>query len=146
MNGTRKNRNMELMRQPASVSLTWQTHTTKLRLHMLAEPDAAMSAVERHDARTQRTRRIISAWLTSAPSKVFTLLVQVIAVPVVYRSLGPAQYTAYASVTAIVWVFNFLNLGMGGAVVTPLAQAVALRDRPREAELLGTTFMPLVAI
>jgi O-antigen/teichoic acid export membrane protein len=31
-------------------------------------------------------------------------------------------------------------------VVTPLAQAVALRDRQREAELLRTTFMPLVVI
>lgn len=113
---------------------------------MLVETDAASQAVDRRDARKQRTWRIFSAWLTSAPSKIFTLLVQVIAVPVVYRSLGPEQYAAYASVTAIVWVLNFLNLGMGGAVVTPLAQAVAVKDRRREADLLRTTFTPLVVI
>ena len=113
---------------------------------MLVEPDAAIQAVDKRDERKQRRWRIISAWLTSAPSKVFTLLVQVIAVPVVYRSLGPAQYTAFASVTALVWVINFLNLGMGGALVTPLAQAVAVRDWHREANLLQATFMPLVAI
>lgn len=113
---------------------------------MLVETNAAIHTVERRDARKQRTWRIFSAWLTSAPSKVFTLLVQVIAVPVVYRSLGSEQYAAYASVTAIVWVLNFLNLGMGGAVVTPLAQAVAVKDRVREAHLLRSMFMPLLAI
>ena len=100
---------------------------------VLAEPDTAIctaEATDPRDLRRQRTRRIFSAWVTSAPSKVVTLLVQVIAIPIVYRSLGPGQFAAYAAVTAVVSILNFLNLGMGGALVTPLARATADRDRP----------------
>ena len=100
---------------------------------MLAEPDTTIctaAATDRGHARHQRTRRLFSAWVTSAPSKFVTLLVQVIAIPIVYRSLGPGQFAAYAAVTAVVSILNFLNLGMGGALVTPLARATADRDRP----------------
>jgi O-antigen/teichoic acid export membrane protein len=64
----------------------------------------------------------------------------------VYRSLGPGQFAAYAAVTAVVWILNFLNLGMGGALVTPLAQAAAVKDRDREASLLRSAVFPLTAL
>jgi O-antigen/teichoic acid export membrane protein len=115
---------------------------------MLAEPDTAICAAEAVDpghVRHQRTRRIFSAWVTSAPTKVVTLLVQVIAVPIVYRSIGPAQFASYAAVTAIVSSLNFLNLGMGGALVTPLAQAAADQDHYREASLFRSVLITVIA-
>ncbi len=116
---------------------------------MLAEPDIPIctaAAIDTRDSRHQRTRRIFSAWFTAAPSKAVTLLVQVIAIPIVYRSIGPAQFAAYAAVTAVVLILNFLNLGMGGALVTPLAQAAADKDRYREARLLRSAIIPVIAI
>ena len=116
---------------------------------VLLEPDTAVYAAAAADPRQlrhQRTRRIFSAWVSAAPSKVVTLLVQVIAVPIVYRALGPGQFAAYASVTAVVWILNILNLGMGGALVTPLAEAVAEKDRNREASLFRSALVPLTAL
>ena len=116
---------------------------------MLAEPDTDICAAEATDpshARRQRTQRVFAAWASSAPSKVGTLLVQVVAVPIVYRSIGPAQFAGYASVTAVVSILNLLNLGMGGALVTPLAQAAADKDRQREASLLGSALLPVIAL
>ena len=116
---------------------------------MLAEPDSAVctaTATDPRHLRHQRTRRIFSAWVTSAPSKIVTLLVQVIAVPIVYRSIGPAQFAAYVAVTSVVSILGFLNLGMGGALVTPLALAAADKDRHREASLLRSTLFPLIAL
>lgn len=116
---------------------------------MLAEPDTTIctaAATDQGHARHQRTRRLFSAWVTSAPSKFVTLLVQVIAIPIVYRSLGPGQFAAYAAVTAVVSILNFLNLGMGGALVTPLAQAAADKDRYREASLLRSALLPVIAL
>ena len=104
------------------------------------------SALSSTQSSQHRTRRLISAWGTSLPSKGVTLLVQVVAIPIVYRSLGPAQFAAYAAVTSVVSIFGLLNLGMGGALVTPLAQAVADKDRYREASLLGSTIIPVIAI
>jgi len=104
------------------------------------------STTEHRKSRQHRTRRLVSAWATLAPSKAITLLVQVIAIPTVYRAIGPVQFAAYAAVTAAVSILGFLNLGMGGALVTPLAQAAADRDHHREARLLGATLIPIGAI
>jgi O-antigen/teichoic acid export membrane protein len=97
-------------------------------------------------SREQRTRRIISAWLTLVPSKAVFLIVQIIAIPMVYRAIGAEQFAAYAAVTAAVSILGFLNLGMGGALVTPLAQAAASGDHPREARLFGATILPIAVI
>ena len=120
-----------------------------MSLQIMTEPGTAgrtTEAIVLGDARRRRTRRILSAWGTSVPSKAVALLVQMIAIPIVYRAVGPAQFAAYAAVTAAVSILGFLNLGMGGALVTPLAQAAAIRDRRREASLLGATLIPIGAI
>jgi len=74
------------------------------------------------------------------------MLVQVIAVPVVYRAIGPVQFAAYAAVTSVVSILGLLNLGMGGALVTPLAHAAAEREHQREASLLASTLIPVGVI
>jgi len=93
-----------------------------------------------------RTRRLVSAWITLIPSKVITLVVQVIAIPTVYRAIGPKEFAAYAAVTAAVSILGFLNLGMGGALVTPLAKAAANKEHRREASLFKCTIIPLVVM
>jgi O-antigen/teichoic acid export membrane protein len=102
-------------------------------------------ASEHRQLQKHRSRRLVSAWLTIVPSKGVTLLVQLIAIPTVYRAIGPAQFAAYAAVTAAVSILGFLNLGMGGALVTPLAQAAAERDHERERSLFGATMIPIAA-
>ena len=112
-------------------------------------PDIAIctvAATDPHQLRHHRTGRVLSAWVTSAPSKIGMLLVQIIAIPIVYRSIGPAQFAGYAAVTAAVSILSFLNLGMGGALVTPLAQAAADNDPYREASLLRSALLPVVAL
>jgi O-antigen/teichoic acid export membrane protein len=98
------------------------------------------------DMRRQRRRRLASAWLTLVPSKAITLLVQIIAVPIVYRALGPVQFAAYAALTSVASIFGLFNLGMGGALVTPLAQAAAEREHVREASLFTSTLIPMGVI
>jgi len=112
-------------------------------------PDIAIctvAATDPHQLRHHRTGRVLSAWVTSAPSKIGMLLVQIIAIPIVYRSIGPAQFAGYAAVTAAVSILSFLNLGMGGALVTPLAQAAADKDRYREASLFRSALLPVIAL
>jgi O-antigen/teichoic acid export membrane protein len=99
-----------------------------------------------HRARRERTQRLYSAWITSLASKGFTLLVQLIAIPLVYRALGPGQFAAYAALASAISVMGVLNLGMGGALVTPLAQAAARNERSREARIVSSTLLPLMAI
>lgn len=101
---------------------------------------------EAHSARRERTQRLHSAWITSLASKGATLLVQLFAIPMVYRALGPGQFAPYAALVSTMSILALLNLGMGGALVTPLAEAVAQKDRSREADIVSSTLLPLIAI
>lgn len=94
----------------------------------------------------QRHQRLFYAWVSLLPSKGVTFIVQAIALPTVYRAIGPAQFAAYAVVTSAMVIFNFLNLGLGGALVTPLAHASALGNKERESALLSSTFLPILAV
>ena len=80
------------------------------------------------DARRDRTNRIQLAWITSLLSTVTTVAIQLLAIPLVYRSLAESGYAAYASITAAAGVIGVLNLGVGGSLVTPLAAAAAEGD------------------
>ena len=133
----------------AGVGLASSQSYSPLKVQSVTEPQIVARtapAPSPKQSRQHRTRRLVSAWLTLAPSKVITLLVQIIAIPTVYRAIGPAQFAAYAAVTAAVSILGFLNLGMGGALVTPLAQAAADRDHQRESSLLSATLIPLSAV
>jgi O-antigen/teichoic acid export membrane protein len=105
-----------------------------------------VATTDLHNEGRQRTRRVYSAWITSIPSKVITFVAQVITVPIVYRSIGPVEFSAYAAVTAIAWILNVLNLGMGGALVTPLAQAAAHKNQQFEANIFRSALLPVIAI
>ncbi len=117
----------------------------------LSSPDAHISSVEASPSdparsRHHRKRRLVSAWVTTIPSKAITFVLQVVTVPIAYRAIGPAQFAAFAAVTSAIVVLNFLNLGMGGAVVTPLAAAAASHDRERESRLFWSTLTPLTVV
>ncbi len=98
------------------------------------------------DARRDRTNRIQLAWITSLLSTVTTVAIQLLAIPLVYRSLGESGYAAYASITAAAGVIGVLNLGVGGSLVTPLAAAAAEGDEERQAVLVQAGLAPVIAL
>ena len=93
--------------------------------------------------RRHRQRRMNLAWSTSLPSKIITIGVQVLALPLVYRALGESGYVAYAAVTASASMLSILNLGIGGSLVTPLTEAIAKQDKRAQAVLVQAGLGPL---
>jgi O-antigen/teichoic acid export membrane protein len=106
----------------------------------------AARELDRTVSQQGRTRRLYTAWITLIPSKGVTLFLQAISVPTVYRAVGPAQFAAYVAVTSAVTILGFLNLGMGGALVTPLAEAAAEGDQDRQANLFRSTLFPIAIV
>jgi O-antigen/teichoic acid export membrane protein len=98
------------------------------------------------DTRRDRTNRIQLAWITSLLSTVTTVAIQLLAIPLVYRSLAESGYAAYASITAAAGAIGVLNLGVGGSLVTPLAAAAAEHDEERQATLMQAGLVPLIAL
>lgn len=79
-------------------------------------------------------------------SKVTNVAVQLLAVPLVYRALGQSGYAAYAAITASAGLIAALNLGIGGSLVTPIAEASARSDEDRETLLVQAGLAPLVLL
>jgi O-antigen/teichoic acid export membrane protein len=96
--------------------------------------------------RRQRQQRMVWAWSTSLLSKIVTIGVQLLAVPLVYRALGEGGYAAYAAVTASAGLMGVLNLGIGGSLVTPIAEAAARSDEREQAMLVQAGLGPLVLL
>lgn len=107
--------------------------------------DAVLPASQdRHAAARRRLeRRTQLAWVTSLAAKLGAFGTQLVAVPMVYRTMGQDGYAAYAAVTSAVSILGALNLGIGGSLVTPVVQAAALGDRRREGEVLRAGLLPL---
>lgn len=95
---------------------------------------------------TNRTTRIFAAWSSSFTSKIATLLVQLVSIPAAYRSLGAEAFVAYAAVTSVVAILGFLDFGMGGAMVSPLAHASASHDVDRERQVVAAALLPVVGL
>lgn len=107
-----------------------------------AEPHLAGAVVHRR----RRQQRITLAWSTSLLSKIASVGVQLLAVPLVYHVLGEHGYAAYAAVTASAGLIGALNLGIGGSLVTPIAEAAARSDEHRQAVLVQAGLGPLVLL
>ena len=97
-------------------------------------------------ARRRLERRTQLAWAASLLSKVGTYATQFVAVPAVYQTLGQEGYAAYAAVTSTASILGAFNLGIGGALVTPIAHAAAAGDQAREGELFRAGLLPLCVV
>jgi len=105
-----------------------------------------LSAQNPEGARKTRIRTIRLAWSSLFISKIVTFGVQVLAIPTAYRALGEDGFAAYAAVTASANLIWALNLGIGGALVTPIAEAAARGDETRQAQLVHAGLFPLVLV
>lgn len=117
-----------------------------LSIRLIDEPRTDEDATVLVAHRRQRQKRIRLAWSTSLVSKVATVGVQLLAVPLVYRALGDGGYAAYAAVTASAGLIAALNLGIGGSLVTPIADAAARLDERRQAALIQAGLGPLLML
>lgn len=119
-------------------------------IRLAATTSAAGLTESEHASRVAVRRRlersIQLAWLASFASKVGTFGIQFVAVPAVYRTLGQEGYAAFAAVTSAVSILAPLNLGLGGSLVTPIAQCAALGHRSRESQVFWAAFLPLSLI
>ena len=112
---------------------------------IVADSQAARHLAGTVTHRRQRQQRMVWAWSTSLLSKIATVGVQLLAVPLVYRALGEKD-AAYAAVTASAGLMGVLNLGIGGSLVTPIAEAAARSDEREQAMLVQAGLGPLVLL
>ena len=84
--------------------------------------------------------------LTSLASKLFTIGIQVLAMPLAIRALGPKSFALYAMLSSALMWLSLANIGMGPRVAIEIADAEVRGDKPRQSRLVTGTFVPISAL
>ncbi|MDA8118047.1 MAG: hypothetical protein M0000_11840 [Actinomycetota bacterium] len=98
---------------------------------------------KRAKARGERIRLGVS---TSLMSKVVSLGVQVIALPVAVRALGSERYGVYLVLAALLGWIGLAGVGINPSVALGIAEAAARSDRRREKRIVATAMVLMSGI
>lgn len=101
---------------------------------------------ERLPQRRFRTTRLRYAVTASLGSKIVTATVQLVAMPVAIRALGPENFVLYAILASAVGWAGAANLGVGPRLTIAIASASAVVDRVKEARLLTSALVPVATL
>jgi O-antigen/teichoic acid export membrane protein len=96
-----------------------------------------LATLQHRDHRTKRSSLLRLAILSSGVSKLCGLLLQAIAIPLLYHSLGPHRYALYLLLTGALGTITLLQLGAGPGLTQGIAKANAAAATERAASLLG---------
>lgn len=89
----------------------------------------------------RRNRTIQLAVLTSILSKMGTVFLRLISIPIAIRVLGIEEFGVYVTITMVVSLIDILHVGLGPALTQGISKAVAAGDRRREQAYFSTGLM-----
>jgi len=99
-----------------------------------------LSEVIGTEHRAKRSTLLRLAIVSSSLSKACALLLQVIAIPLVYRSLGQHRYELYLLMTGALATLAIAQLGSGPGLTQGIAKAHAAGNDSQEASLISAAF------
>lgn len=98
------------------------------------------------DQAAHRDRSIRLAVITSLISKVGTIVLRLVSIPIAMRVLGIEEFGVYAAITLAVGMIDMLHVGIGPALTREISLAVAKKDRKRERTVFCTCVLLSTAL
>lgn len=102
----------------------------------MSSPDRTPSGTAAH-----RDRSLRLAVITSLISKVGTIVLRLVSIPIAVHLLGMELFGVYTAITMAVGMIDMLHIGIGPALTKALAKAVARGDRETERTVFGTSIL-----
>ena len=93
------------------------------------------------DSSAQRDRSLRLAVMTSLISKVGTIVLRLVSIPIAVHLLGMELFGVYAAITMAVGLIDMLHIGIGPALTKALSIAIARNDRETEKTVFGTSIL-----
>lgn len=88
-----------------------------------------------------RNRSIRLAVVTSLFSKLGTVILRLVSIPIAIRQLGMEEFGVYATITMVVALIDTFHVGIGPALTQAISKASAAGDRAREQSVFVTAFL-----
>ena len=93
------------------------------------------------DLTAHRDRSIRLAVITSLVSKLGTIVLRLVSIPIAIRLLGIDQFGVYTAITMAVGLIDMMQIGIGPALTRELSRALAKGDREREKTIFATSIL-----
>lgn len=96
---------------------------------------------ENESKRVARNRGLRKALITTVVARISGVLLQVVSLPIAAMQLGPAGFTIYAMLGALLAAMTLSNLGIGQATTLHMARALATNQIRSSRELFLTSLL-----
>lgn len=94
----------------------------------------------------ERHRRIVLTALVSAAAKGVTVLTALITVPLTLKYLGDERYGLWMTISSVIAILGFADLGMGNGLLNAISEADGKDDRETAREYVSSAFFMLSGI
>ena len=94
----------------------------------------------------ERTRNVKSNIIQSIAIKGFSILIQLLLVPMTLGYLSPELYGIWLTLSSVLLWLNFFDVGFTLGLKNKLAEAIALGDYKRGKALVSTTYFMMIVI
>ena len=103
--------------------------------------------VSTRDGRTaERHRRVFWSAFAGVASKGIGMLNMLITVPLTVHYLGPERYAMWMTLSSIIALFAFADLGLGNGLTTSVSRAHGAGDHEEGRRLISTAFLIIVGL
>ncbi len=93
-----------------------------------------------------RDRSLRLAVATSLISKIGTIVLRLVSIPIAVHLLGMEMFGVYTAITMAVGMIDMLHIGIGPALTKALAKVVARGDREQERSIFATSILISVGL
>jgi O-antigen/teichoic acid export membrane protein len=94
----------------------------------------------------ERYRRIAMSTAVSAIAKGMSVLITLISVPLTVNYLGTERYGLWMTISSVISMLGFADLGMGNGLLNAISEANGKDDRKAAATYVSSAFFMLLAI
>lgn len=94
----------------------------------------------------RRNRAISSAVFTSLASKIGTVVLQFVSIPIAYRALGEEAFGLYATIAVSIGTVILFQIGIGPALTHGISRALATKDKLLEKQYFSTSWFLLLVL
>ncbi|WP_411846847.1 lipopolysaccharide biosynthesis protein [Roseibacillus persicicus] len=102
---------------------------------------------EQNEAGSQRRNRAItSAIATSLASKIGTVVLQFVSIPIAYRTLGEETFGLYATIAVSIGTVILFQIGIGPALTHGISRALTAKDDRLEKQYFSTSWFLLLIL
>jgi O-antigen/teichoic acid export membrane protein len=94
----------------------------------------------------ERYRRAVLTTLSSGVARGFSLLAMFISVPLALRYLGSEQYALWMTITSIIGMLTFADLGLGNGLLNVISESHGKEDQDAALKYVSSAFVMLSCI